>query len=294
MTWKKGCSITLKVLALTAITTVIWILATALLPSPEVVRQAMATNQSSTAFLWMLFVNLVSAGILAFVAIRGAWHGVRLTGALFLVVFGMQSFMIQLETLFFGGAFNSLSSLDVILLSLNSLVKTALIVPAAVWIFGRAKRPRATNEGAPLDGNFIRRDLLWRVPFLGIAYTALYFFFGYFVAWQSVAVREFYATTTITRQYAVLIPFQVLRGMLWVACGAPLFAMFARRREAVIASVLSYSLLPSLQLLLPNPLMPQAVRLAHMVEISSSMALFGLLAGTVMTSKRFGRFRAIH
>ena len=52
------------------------------------------------------------------------------------------------------------------------------------------------------------------------------------------------------------------------------------------AYALVFGILPSAQLLLPNPFMPEAVRLAHFAEISSSMLLFGAVAGWVLGGRR--------
>lgn len=57
----------------------------------------------------------------------------------------------------------------------------------------------------------------------------------------------------------------------------------ATRRTTILAALLCYAVLPSIALILPNPLMPVAVRIPHLIEISASMAIFGLLAGVVMT-----------
>ena len=60
----------------------------------------------------------------------------------------------------------------------------------------------------------------WKLAVIVIAYVVLYFSFGYFVAWKSPAVREYYAgsdpgsflaqmkTVLITTPW--LIPFQML------------------------------------------------------------------------------------
>jgi hypothetical protein len=51
-----------------------------------------------------------------------------------------------------------------------------------------------------------------------------------------------------------------------------------------IASTLLYSLLVGTQLMIPNPVMPDMVRLGHFLEVTSSMAVYGFLIAWVLYS----------
>jgi hypothetical protein len=55
-------------------------------------------------------------------------------------------------------------------------------------------------------------------------------------------------------------------------------------RETALAIGVTFALLGNVQLLLPNPYMPEPVRMAHLLETASSNFLFGLLVGWLMTT----------
>ena len=63
-----------------------------------------------------------------------------------------------------------------------------------------------------------------------------------------------------------------------VACGL----------AAGIAVGLAYAMFMNTSLLVPNPIMPDAVRAAHFVETASSNFIFGLIVGG-LTNKEMGR-----
>lgn len=265
-----------QVLLLTVVGFVSMALAALIVPQPAVVATA-RTVDSSSALPLLLLMRLILALLVAFVARASLVRGLRLTLYLFWLFFGLTTAVMQLETLIFAAAFPLLTPADVGLIVLTNLVATLLFVPLVAPIMGSVR-----GGQAPVASLLPPR---WpvRLLILGAVYPVLYFFFGFVVAWQFAAVRDFYATTTITHSQLLLTVIQFGRGVLWVLAGLPLFAMFATRRTTILAALLCYAVLPSIALILPNPLMPVTVRIPHLIEISASMAIFGLLAGVVMT-----------
>ena len=123
----------------------------------------------------------------------------------------------------------------------------------------------------------------------------LYFSFGYFIAWRNPAVREYYGGTdpggllaqmrSVVRDTPWLVPFQIFRGLCWAAIALPMVRMLKGDwRETALAIGVTFALLGNVQLLLPNPYMPEPVRMAHLLETASSNFLFGLLVGWLMTT----------
>lgn len=278
MTFKKVLVLTAKILALTILGFITMAVASAITPSPEFMN-ANTTSGSLNAAGMLLLTHFVLAIIFVFIIEKANIRGFRLMALLFWVFFGVTTFVMQLETIIFGSAFPMLSTGDVLIMAFTALVGALLFVPVSVLVMGKWR-----NNNLPLQPLF-QKNFLTRVVPLAILYPMLYFFFGYFVAWQSSAVREFYATSTITNAQPLLTFIQLGRGLLWVLAGLPLFMMFEKRIHTILASTLCYALFPSIALLIPNPLMPEAVRLAHFVEIALSMAIFGLAAGWLMTRK---------
>jgi hypothetical protein len=278
MTGKKVVVFATRVIALTILGLIVTILASAITPRPEIVKAAQNSPAGQTILL-LLFQRFILALIFAFILETTTLRGIRLMALLFWTVFGITTVVMQMETIIFGSAFPGLTTSDVLLLAFTAMVTELIFVPSSVFVMGKWK-----SNGVAVRPLFNNTYPL-KIVIMAVIFPVLYFVFGYFVAWQSAAVREFYATTTITTAQPLLTIIQIIRGALWVFAGLPLFVMFDKRSYTVIASTLCYSLLPSVSLLLPNPLMPEPVRLVHFVEISLSMALFGALTGWIMTGK---------
>jgi hypothetical protein len=129
---------------------------------------------------------------------------------------------------------------------------------------------------------------------LVVAFVFLYMFFGYYIAWQSPALRQFYGGSETPSFVASLranwtehpgiFALQVFRALLYVACLYPLVRMLpVARWESALAMALFLSVWTT-ELLLPNPLMPSAVAHAHLVETLSFSIVFGALAGWLLSA----------
>jgi hypothetical protein len=279
MNSKKIAILVIRIIALAIIGVIITILASAITPKPEIVRAAQNSGNGQTMLL-LLLDRFVVALIFAFILENTVIRGWKLAGLMFWAVFGITTFMTQIETIVFGSAFPGLSVSDVFLLVLTAMVGTILYVPLAILVMGKWKGKNP--EIRPL----FRKDYLPRVALVAVIYPIFYFFFGYFVAWQFAAVREFYANSTITTAQPLLTIIQIIRGALWVVVALPLLVMFEKRWQTIVAIAVSFSLLPCIALILPNPLMPAPVAHAHLIEMASSMLLFGAATGWIMTGSK--------
>ncbi len=84
-----------------------------------------------------------------------------------------------------------------------------------------------------------------------------------------------------------LIPFQILRAMLWTGIAIPVIRMMRGRwPETALTIGLLFGVVMNAQLLLPNPYMPEAVRTAHLLETASSNLIFGLFVGWLLLRPR--------
>jgi hypothetical protein len=81
-----------------------------------------------------------------------------------------------------------------------------------------------------------------------------------------------------------LFPLQALRALLWVALAVPVIRMMKGKWwKAGLAVAFLFGVVMNAQLLLPNPLMPKDVRMAHLLETASSNFLFGWLVVLILT-----------
>ncbi len=240
--------------------------------------------------LTVLAVCFLETSVLTMLIVFSRWAGWRLVAAVFAVAFGMTAVLTQIESVVF---------LDQMSLGIVGRVVTAnavtwaLFAPVAVWVLGRGKRGFENGEVVQVS----RSPSRWTVVLAatGLLHLILYFIFGYYLAWRVPEVAAFYggedpgslwAQVVLTaRSGAWFFLFQFARGVLWGVLAVVVASVLAgsRTASALVAATLFGVLVPS-QLLLPNPFMPDVVRMAHFVESVGSRALFGLFAVWLLRS----------
>ena len=237
----------------------------------------------------LLVVSLINAAVWTYVILRSRWAGWKLVLTVFLVFSGVNTLMPQIETAYF---ITRLPPGMLPRLFLAGLIMSAVFAPLAVLILGKARRS-ASSEQSRL--NMPAGQWVWKLSLIAIAYVIIYFTFGYFVAWQSPAVRAYYGGSdpvnfvahmmTVLRDEPLLFVLQVVRGLLWAALAVPVIKMTKGAWwEAGLAVALLFAAVNS-QLLIPNPLMPAEVRMAHLLETATSNFLFGWLAVLILLAR---------
>ena len=240
------------------------------------------SSEEAGATLAALFVvSLINAAVWSYVILRSRWTGWKLILAIFLVFYGVSTFMPQIETAYF---ITRLPPGMLPRLFLAGLILAAVFAPAAVWILGKAQA----------DLNALQRDSSLQMPgrtwisklgLITLAYLIVYFTFGYFIAWKNATVRAYYGgndpgsfithVASLLRTEPLLFLLQVGRALLWAAIAVPVIKMMKGDWwESGLAVALVFAVMTS-QLLLPNPLMPDEVRMVHLLETATSNFLFG-------------------
>jgi hypothetical protein len=170
-----------------------------------------------------------------------------------------------------------------------------LLGPLAVWLGGRARPSTLDERPALVFPPMSARETWLKIALLSaVVYPTLFFAAGWFLAMRSPAVRAFYGGhhgATFIEQLRLLFaerptvyPLEVARGALWVL--AALAVLTTTRGAAWRGTLLVgawFALLQNDVHLLPNPLMPRAVRVAHFVETASSNFVFALSIGWAMS-----------
>lgn len=262
-----------------------------ILPNVLVPLQVKMEEQSAYNGMWIFLLLLTQLLILVYLIRRLNLSGVKLFVAVVIVFWGLQTFMTQLETWYFREAMPEISDHELANLFLRPLITVVLFVPLAMWVLGKWKRDSTPLKYHPPTA------LTWKeMLLLSVAYVIIYFVFGYLVAWRFEAVRMFYSGSAVDagfigqmkhtlQEKPFIFLFQLLRGLLWIVMGLPLLLYLkGGKNEKVIAFVILYSV-TAIQLIVDNPFMPHQVRIAHLLEVGSSNALFGLLIGWVATRK---------
>jgi len=187
--------------------------------------------------------------------------------------FGTATFMGLVETLVYRAASLGEMFSGVLLMSAFSAV---VFAPILVWTLGAGRVPHADAFSAEPRLVMPAATWAWKLAAGAAMFVTLYYVFGYFVAWQVPAVREFYGGTdpgsflaqmsSVVQGQPWMVPFQYLRGLLWILLALPVIHMMRGHRwETGLALSLLFAV-PALYLLFPNPVMPEAVRRAHLVE----------------------------
>jgi hypothetical protein len=231
----------------------------------------------------LVIVVVADTLLITALILTSRWGGWKLAVSLAVAYYGVVTFMMQIETWYF------LTELTVgpdVLprLFLMGLPPAFVFIPLAVWTLGKGRAPADTGPNPALV--MPASQWAWKLAVIAAVYLGLYWSVGYFIAWQNPELRAFYGQpgeplpfwTQVTGDLW-LIPFQLLRGLLWM-----LFTLPVLRGSKVNAwwTALLVGLLLSVPQnighILPNPLIPIAsVRLSHLIETASSTFVFGLV-----------------
>lgn len=253
---------------------------------------ALTPEETSQAGRGLILVSLISALVLSFLILRSPWYGLKLVGGVILVQFGVETFMAQIETLYFNNAVQMGVDEFVIIVAAGA-VRAIIFAPLAVFILGKMKKPIHVQEPRTQE-----KTSKWGKKFIALVglYFIVYFAFGYFVAWQTEETRLFYSGTAAIKPFVIhfwdlflkedpaIVPFQLIRGAFWTAIAYMIVRMMeAKRWQVSLAVALTFAVLISLPIgLFPNPYMPPEVARSHFLELSSSMLFFGAVAGWIV------------
>jgi len=274
----------LKLLLSVIIYTVAFTIANAVMPYSQVFKELSASGNPMSLFFLLGIAALVCFTIY-FIIRHSHFNGKKLFLNLVFVLFFVQLFLAQIETLLFGHAFPALTKLDVVLIMLAGLLPLLVTVPLMIKFF--------QNKDAVIEKMEINiKSFLIKLVVIGIIYACVYMLFGYFVAWQFRELRIFYSGSSeklgfwkhLFNNDPVIFPFQILRGMLFAIFVMPLKNMISNKKAFIASICLVYSYLGYV-FILPNVLFPDMVRVGHLLEMTSSMLLFGIIVGNILFEK---------
>ena len=246
-----------------------------------------APAEAGAALLALFVISLINAAVWSYVILRAGWTGWKLILTVCFVFYGVGTLMPQIETAFF---ITSLPPGMLRRLFLAGAIMAAVFCPLSVLILGKSRSRADRTSGWPTLSAGV---WIAKVSLIVVVYVVIYFTFGYFIAWQSAAVRAYYGghdpgsffaqIASVLREQPSLVLLQVGRALLWTGIAVPVIRMMKGKWwEAGLAVALLFAATSS-QLLLPNPLMPYYVRMAHLLETTTSNFLFGWLVVLILT-----------
>jgi hypothetical protein len=248
----------------------------------------------------MLLAAALNTAVLMIFVHYAEWTGLRLAATVAMVLYFVQFFLSQIETLWFNDALGLPMNLIHAIFA-GGLFTALLYAPVLVGIMGKLK-PVSGPSSLELTGIPMRK-LLIRISILVVlVYPVLYFTAGYFIAWQFEAVRIHYSGSAELKSFWEMLwlnlsnglwVWQIARGLLWVLIAWPVLAAIRGGfpRSGIILGLL-FAVLMNAQHLIPNPYMPGIIPLAHGIETASSNFIWGMaiawLVGPLVTISKSG------
>lgn len=274
----------LKILGISLLGTIIFIIESAILPYSESFKEA-SQEGNPLSIVFLLIVNIWFTISVFYIGKNSLWKKKRVIWSLIFVYLTVYSFMTQIETLFFRDAFEILTPSDVWLIMVTNILPLLVIIPLTLGIVPENSYRTGLKIKVTLS------KLLFKIVLLAVVYLFIYFLFGYFVAWQFADLREFYSGSTEKQAFiphmisnfrnTSIVSFQFLRGALFSIFILPIIFMLHNKSKELLVSLLLIYLSTAIILVIPNFLFPDSVRWAHFIEMTSSMTLFSVITWLV-------------
>lgn len=280
----------LKTMLIVIIASIVFMIGSAIVPYSEAFTAA-TSNSDPSLILFLFLNNLWLCATIIYIVKHSKWEGKKLLFGTMFVLFMVYCFMTQIETWFFGNAFEVLTKMDIILIMITNFIPILVSVPLSIRMFRNEFKNPGTESLAETSG-FAKKVII-----LGLIYVVVYFVFGYFVAWQFKDVRVFYSGNPVKtgfveklilnyKEDAIIYPFQFLRGVLFTLSIMPLVYMMKGKGKALLISLCLVYLSPAVALIIPNVLFPDTVRWAHFIEMVVSMFCFAVISWYVIVYNR--------
>jgi len=250
---------------------------------PSSITEMSADSNINGGLILLLICALNTLVVLYFIY-NSQCKGWKLVGTIFLVTFGLQYFMSQIETLWFNDSLN-FPIKGILAIVSGGGIMNLLFSVTATWF---------TGNFSPLKESAGEKTKVELVPIVKyflllsiVVWPVIYFLAGYLIAWQFADVRLFYSGTVEMDSFLSIMKanvasglyfFQILRGVLWILIALPALAIIrgSLLRKGVVIGLL-FAVLTSSQLLIPNPFMSDTVRMAHLFETAPSNFLWGFI-----------------
>ncbi len=237
---------------------------------------------------YALLTSFLFTGVLSYPIMRSTWSGWKLVLTIAVVFYGVMTFLSQIETVVFLKYLVDIVDPEMIpKLFIQGAIVAAMFSPIAVWAHGKMKRSEDISLQKP-DNRLVMTtsQWAWKLTLLAIIYVLIYISFGQFVfiPLAGDAFEEFYVGLEMP-QWVLLL--QAVRALIWVALAIPVIRMMKGPWwEAGLAVALMFSVLMGALLLIPQDIMPDAIRMAHFVEVTLSNFLFGWIVVFVLNYQR--------
>lgn len=270
---KKMIGLVLKIIALSLLLFIIFSVSAMVAG----INQSVQTADPAGAAMSLLIVCLLFSSVISYPVIRSRWVGWPLVLTIFCLVYGVMTFLTQVETVVFLKYLVDIIPAEMIpKLFLQGFIIAALFSPLAVLVHGKIKGSKEAQSQEPNPRLIMPvRQWIWKLVIVSLIYVVIYLSFGMFVfiPLAGEAFQEYYVDLQMPPW---ILLFQIGRALVWVALALPIIRMMKGPWwEAGLAVALLFSVLMGALLLIPTEIMPDKIRMAHFFEVTSSNFLFG-------------------
>ncbi|MFN2112632.1 MAG: hypothetical protein ACK2TT_05910 [Anaerolineales bacterium] len=285
--------LSLKVIVLTMVMFVLWTIGTSIFSADSALAQQMSPEEAAAAGMMLIVVSFIDTLILTYFILRSRLRGLRLMVTVSLVLYGVKTFLSIIEAWWFMTDVNAGEMPGLFLMT----VPMAVLFPViAVWMLGKAKKGEEVDETPNTRLVMPTGQLVWKVAFLSvIVYPALFWTFGYYVAFSNPELVAYYGSThpgsflaqmgNVWADDPFVFLFEIFRGLLWVALAVPVIRTTKGRVwETGLILGLLFALVQNDVHLIPG-VMPPSVRLSHFIETATSNFIFALLTTWLLHRK---------
>ncbi|MDR0683332.1 MAG: hypothetical protein LBG15_16060 [Dysgonamonadaceae bacterium] len=200
-------------------------------------------------------------------------------------LFFIYAFMPQIETLLFKSAFFVVSRTEILFMMIAAGVPVVLSVLLGVKLFRDNFKPSRYSRS---QRNFTVSELTVKLLLSGFFYLIIYFVFNYFIAWQIEDFRIFYTGSSEKIKFEALLIeiwntnpsiylFQFARGVLFGIFILPIVDMFKNKSLVMLTCIILLFEASAVHLIIPDLLLPDTVRMGHLLETTSSLFLFSII-----------------
>ena len=269
----------LSILINATVLCIIWIFST-LIANAIMGVEPPVTDNASYAVLLMWICCWFEAAALHLYLInnrQSKWHrALMVFGSIFIIQF----VFTQVESLYYIDH-QTMPAIMILNTVISGFLTAILFTGFLSWRYPETRDIPNPNLSAGIE--------LLLILLLGvIVYPVIYFTAGYFIAWQSEALRIYYSGSSELSSFAQVMKdnlqsgvytFQAIRGVLWAAFGILLIRSLRPTDWKVTGIILGllFACLMTAQLLIPNPYMPSGIRMTHLFETASSNLIWGIV-----------------
>ena len=221
----------------------------------------------------LLLVSLLQSAVLSYPIVRSRWSGWRLAGAIFLLFYGVTTLMVAIEAVYLPEVLPP----DLVLhLIVNGAFTSAIFSPMVVLIHGRMRSMAEPEQTVPQLRMHWHQWVL-RCALIAFSWAVIFVVFGALVYLPLAGALDPTAlqSSTDTDLPTWVLPFQMLRALIWTALTLPIIRMMKGGWwETGLIVALLYSVLMGSSLLMPTG-MSTGLQLAHLIEVAGEAFVFG-------------------